>query len=99
MTLPSALNLAGDLETAKALLDSLDVSFTIGAEAANVIDVEIQVQGGDDQDVDDSNVGLHVWLTDAQGADEAVSSGAPDGGKWRSHLVHERASARWRRCR
>lgn len=79
MTLPSALNLAGDFETAKALLDALDVEFTIGAEDTNVVNVAIQVQIGDDQDIDNF-VSLLVWLTDTQGADVAVSSGAPDGG-------------------
>ena len=78
MTLPSALNLQGDLATAQALLDALGVSFTIGAEDTNVINVAIQVIGGDDQDIDDF-VHLLVWLTDTQGAD-VVPGTAPDGG-------------------
>jgi hypothetical protein len=78
MTLPSALNLQGDLETAKALLDALGVTITVAAEDTNVVNVAIQVIGGDDQDVD-ANVHLLVWLTDTEGA-AVVPGTAPSGG-------------------
>lgn len=78
MTMPSALNLQGDLATAQALLDALGVTITVAAEDTNVVNVAIQVIGGDDQDID-ANVHLLVWLTDTEGAD-VVPGTAPDGG-------------------
>ena len=79
MTMPSALNLQGDFETAKALLDAIDVVITIGTQAADVINVSLQVVIGDAQNID-INVVLVAWLTDTQGADAAISSAAPDVG-------------------
>lgn len=78
MTLPSALNLQGDLATAQALLDALGVTITVAAEDTNVVNVAIQVIGGDDQDID-ANVHLLVWLTDTEGA-AVVPGSAPSGG-------------------
>lgn len=78
MTMPSALNLQGDLATAQALLDALGVTITVAAEDTNVVNVAIQVIGGDDQDID-ANVHLLAWLTDTEGA-AVVPGTAPDGG-------------------
>lgn len=77
MTMPAAINLGGDFETAKALLDAIDVQFTIGVEAANIINVAIQVVLGDAQSLD-TYAFLVAWLTDVQGADSGLSAAAPD---------------------
>jgi hypothetical protein len=79
MTLNTAQNVQRDHATNVALLTAPNVAFTIGIEAADVIEVLLQLQDGDGDAIAEF-ARLRVWLTDLAPADSALASAAPSGG-------------------
>lgn len=79
MTSVTAKNVAEDHDTNVNLLTAPTVSFVIAAEGGDEIDVLLQLEDGDGDAVEEF-AHLRVWLTDSQGADEDISTGAPSAG-------------------
>ena len=73
---PSEWDLQNNPETVRAFTELPSVQFTIGAEAANVINVALQLVDGNGNALA-QQVGFYAWLSDTALA--AVATTVPDG--------------------
>ena len=74
---PTEWDLENNPETAKAVATIPSVELTVGAEAADVINVALQVVDGKGMDLA-QQLALFAWLSDTAGA--AVTATAPSAG-------------------